>query len=293
MTGIVKELNKSNDKVDTSGLTSKLVRLKTLLKKYLNDGIVLAFSGGVDSAFLLFEAERVRSDSGGKLLALTTKSASMPQLDYEDATQFATSLGVKHVLKNSNELDQPEYTRNDLSRCYYCKNELFRVAERVAKEWKYKWIMYGYNASDRGDIRPGHKAAVEHGVLFPLADIGFTKDEIRQVMAKHGITLSEKPASPCLSSRIMHGIPVTPKKLQDIEHIELILHQGGLKIYRVRLCAEKNMGFNFLRIEVDPEEIPKVLTLREKIVDEGRKRGYRWVTLDLAGYRTGGGTGRT
>ena len=276
-----------------SGTDEKLEHLRSLIRKYLNDGVVITYSGGIDSAFLLWVANDLRRQSGGNLLALTTSSPSTPQADVEDAKRFAARLGVEHVWRQSAELQQTAYTRNDAHRCYYCKHELFRIADAVAKERNYPWIIYGYNASDRGDVRPGHKAAQERGILFPLDDVGLTKEEIRTVMRRCDIKLSEKPASPCLSSRIMQGIPITPRKLQNIDQIESILRRGGITICRVRLCAEKNLGFNFLRIEVEPEDMPQVLRLREKIVDEALKRGYQWITLDLRGYRTGGGTART
>ena len=293
MAEVAEKLRGLDEFPNSTELTDKLIRLQAHMANHLNDGVVIAFSGGIDSAFLLWIANGVRKKFGGNFLALTTSSASMPQTDVEDAKRFAAKLGVEHVWKDSTELQQSEYIRNDIRRCYYCKSELFSIAETVAKEWNYRWIIYGYNASDRGDFRPGHKAAQERGVLFPLADIGFTKEEIRTIMRQNDIKLAEKPASPCLSSRIMHGIPITSKNLRDIDHIESILRHGGVKIYRVRLCAEKNFGFTFLRIEVDPKEMPRVLTIREKIVQEGQKRGYPWVTLDLGGYRTGGGTGGT
>jgi uncharacterized protein len=166
--------------------------------------------------------------------------------------------------------------------------ELFRIAGEVAQEEDLKWLLYGYNASDQGDDRPGHRAAQESGVLSPLKDSGLTKAEIRFLMNEAGLPLAEKPASPCLSSRIMTGIEVTPERLRDVEAIESILREVGVSTVRVRICRAEDDA-HFLRVEVAPEELAKVLECREDITEAGIARGYRWVTLDLGGYRTGGG----
>ena len=166
--------------------------------------------------------------------------------------------------------------------------ELFRIAGEVAREEGLKWLLYGYNASDRGDDRPGHQAAAEAGALSPLADSGLTKAEIRFLMREAGLPLAEKPASPCLSSRIMTGIEVTPERLRDVEAVEGILRAAGVSTLRVRICRAEDDA-HFLRVEVAPEELEKVLECRELLTEAGMARGYRWVTLDLGGYRTGGG----
>ena len=271
-------------------LENKLIKLNHQLEKHLPDGIVLAFSGGVDSTFLLWIIHRLLKKEGGSLLALTTLSPSMPKVDFQDAKAFTQKLDIEHVWRNSQELAKEEYVRNDFNRCYFCKAELFTIAREVAKEKGYASIMYGYNASDKTDFRPGHKAALENNVLFPLAKAGLSKDEIRIVLRENGISISEKPASPCLSSRITHGIPVSAQILEDIEEIETILREEGIKIFRVRVCAEKGLNQKFLRIEVDPSEMIQVVHLRDKILEASTKRGYRWTTLDLQGYQTGGAT---
>jgi uncharacterized protein len=260
--------------------------LKNRLSTLIGDGILVAFSGGVDSAFLLWAAIQIADENGGDVMALTTTSASLPKQDKEDVERFIEKFSVNHTWVESKEMENPAYLKNDTLRCYHCKTELFTIAKSVAKQNNLKWIIYGYNASDFSDDRPGHKASIENGVLAPLADVGFTKDEIRTILKREGIEISEKAASPCLSSRISNGVPVTSGRLADIAYMENLLREGGIKIFRVRINQEKNSLF--LRIEVAADEIEKVLKIKEMLNTEGLARGYKWVTLDLAGYKTGG-----
>jgi uncharacterized protein len=266
---------------------SRLGRLQLELRDRLQEGLIVAFSGGVDSAFLLWAAEQTRRRFGGHLLALTTTSESSPRRDSEDASCFARELGVEQVVRESHEFRLAQYIQNDEDRCYHCKAELFEIAEALSGERDARWIAYGYNASDTGDVRPGHRAATEHGILAPLADAGLTKDDIRSLMRSCGLKMAEKPASPCLSSRIMTGLEITPGRLEDVEALESILREGGVRVCRVRVCGDT--APLFLRVEVPRDEMARVLTLRDDLLREGRARGYRWVTLDLCGYRTGGG----
>ena len=265
---------------------TKYKNLIELLRPKIAEGLIVAFSGGVDSAFLLWAAEQTRREFGGRLLAVTAVSPSLAQVEKEDAQKFAESLGVEHIFEESEEFSNPAYLSNDGNRCYHCKTELFRLSANLGERFDYKWVAYGYNASDRGDFRPGHAAANENNVLSPLNDADLTKDDIRSLLRANGLSLSEKAASPCLSSRLMTGVRITPKKLKDVEEMEIILRRGGLKVFRVRLHEDdKN---RFLRLEVAPEEISKAVELRDELVRLGQALGYRWVTLDLAGYRTGG-----
>ncbi len=269
-------------------LTEKLNSLFEQISNLLPNGIIIAFSGGVDSSFLLWAAEQVRKTSGGNLLALTTNSASMPKVDMDDAISFAKLVGVTHQFEDSNELSNPDYNKNDIDRCYHCKTELFRITHDIAVKDDYKHIIYGYNFSDIGDTRPGHKAALENNIISPLSEAQLTKEDIRYVMQVNGLPFFDKPSSPCLSSRIMHGIEVTEQRLKDIQEMENILYDGGLKIFRVRIS--KNDEKMFLRIEVAPDEMGKVIELKDILWENGIKRGYKWVTLDLNGYQMGGGT---
>ncbi len=271
-------------------LETKFAALRANLRDRLRDGLIIAYSGGVDSAFLLWAAETERRESGGRLLAVTAVSASLAQVEREDAARFAAELGVDHRWEESGELSNPAYARNDLSRCYHCKTELFRLSHELAGRLGYGAIAYGYNTSDRGDFRPGHQAAKENLILAPLDDAQLTKDDIRALMRAFGLPLSDKPASPCLSSRLMTGVAVTPQKLKDVEDLETLLRDGGLRVFRVRL--HEAPAVRWLRVEVAPEEMPQVLAMRDDLHRAGKERGYHWVTLDLAGYRTGGGTSR-
>ncbi|MCP5008195.1 MAG: ATP-dependent sacrificial sulfur transferase LarE [Planctomycetes bacterium] len=285
----VKESNIPVGNCEKSGatLTDKWEKLSKQLSVFLPDGVIVAFSGGIDSAMLLWAAKKVKDQNGGKLLAVTTDSPSLSRTELKGALKFAKDLDVEHTIEKSEELLDKEYVRNDYDRCYYCKTELFGITGSIAKSDEYKWVLYGYNFSDGNDVRPGHKAALENNVVSPLADAGFTKDDIRAVLRANHLRIAEKPASPCLSSRIMTGISITEKRLNDIEAMEAILKDAGVKIFRVRLCRE-SAGL-FFRIESASEEIPAVLEQREALTAEGKKRGYKWVTLDLEPYRTGGG----
>lgn len=271
----------------TENAAKKFVALRSLLQRYLETGAVIAFSGGVDSAFLLWAAETVRKESGGSLVALTALSPSMSRVDREDAVHFAKDLGIDHITEESHEVSLPEYSANDRNRCYYCKSELFRIARDVAKKRGFQWILYGYNSSDTSDFRPGHQAALENGVRSPLHEADLNKEEIRAIMRWNNLELSEKPASPCLSSRIMTGVPISAQKLNDVEALESILKRNGMRVFRVRLCGKE--PDYFVRIETNPGEMLNVLKVRDQLVREGKRRGYRWVTLDLGGYKTGGG----
>jgi pyridinium-3,5-biscarboxylic acid mononucleotide sulfurtransferase len=276
---------------DVKAMTSEALMLKydalrEGLRPRLQRGLIVAFSGGVDSAFLLWSAEQERRAAGGRLLAVTAVSASLPEAEREDAEEFARNLGVEHRWETSEELSDPNYLRNDGLRCYHCKTELFRLTRIIMQGGDYEFVAYGFNASDRGDLRPGHQAALENGVLAPLADAELTKDEIRALMRVFKLPLADKPSSPCLSSRLMTGVAVTPEKLRDVEAMESILRAHGIDVARVRVHEEGQRSF--LRIEVGLDEMEGVLAARDELLAAGVARGYQRVLLDLAGYRMGG-----
>jgi len=269
---------------------AKYGALREALRPRLQGGLIIAFSGGVDSAFLLWSAEQERRVSGGRLLAVTAVSASLAQAEKQDAAQFAQAIGVEHRWESSEELSNPDYLRNDGSRCYHCKTELFRLTRALREHGAYEFVAYGYNASDRADFRPGHRAAIENGVIAPLADAELTKDDIRALMRAFALPLADKPASPCLSSRLMTGVAVTPEKLRHVEEMESILQARGVRVVRVRVHEEGERSF--LRIEVEPSEMGKVLAAQAELLAAGGARGYHRVLLDLAGYRMGGAVRR-
>ena len=261
--------------------------LRSALRGYLRDGLLIAFSGGVDSAFLVWTAEQERRANGGRLLALTTSSDSLASAERADVSEFVAETGFDHLWCDSREFEKDEYLKNDLSRCYHCKTELFRICGEVATKQGLRTIAYGYNASDIGDVRPGHRAALENGIISPLADAGLTKDDIRTLMRSNGLELADKPASPCLSSRIMTGVAITSEKLKAVDDLESLLRERGLSVFRVRV-HEIN-GQKFARLEVSGDEMDKAFALRTEFAERARDLGFRWATLDLDGYKTGGG----
>jgi uncharacterized protein len=278
---------------DDEHLTDKIKLLKNILTPLIEEGLVIAFSGGVDSGFLLWAGmESLKfihaNNKQGKLLALLTVSPSIPVWEIEAAKQFAASLNAELSVINSHEIQQEAYAKNDGARCYYCKSELFKIAKQEASQKGYRHIAYGYNATDRHDIRAGHKAATENNIHAPLDKAGLEKDDIRNALKEIGLDLAEKPASPCLASRIMTGVRVTEEKLGHIQKMESILRDAGLQIYRVRVHEEKTV--HYFRIEVAVEEMMTVFKVRDALVHEAKKMGYRWVNLDLSGYCLGGGT---
>jgi uncharacterized protein len=268
-------------------LDAKSQALRISLREYLRDGLLVAFSGGVDSAFLVWVAEQERLANGGRILALTTSSDSLASRERADVEKFVGEIGFDHLWCESREFEKKDYLKNDASRCYHCKTELFRICGEIAAERGLRTVAYGYNASDVGDTRPGHRAATENGIVAPLADVGLTKDDIRILMRSNGHDLAEKPASPCLSSRIVTGVAITSEKLQAVDRLETLLRAGGLSVFRVRV-HEMN-GAKFARLEVAIDEMDLAFSLRDEFAAAANELGFRWATLDLDGYKTGGG----
>ncbi len=242
--------------------------------------LVVALSGGADSAYLAWAAHRAL---GERALSVTALSASFPAYDREQVEALVRAAGLRHEFIETKELANPLYTANRADRCYHCKDELFTVLGRLAAERGFAAVAYGINADDTGDFRPGQRAAGEHAVLSPLLDAGLTKAEIRALSRRAGLATWDRPASACLSSRIPYGSEVTPEKLEQIERGESVLRELGFRQFRVRHHGE------VARIEIATEEMPRALEagVAREIGRRLRGIGFLYVALDLEGYRQG------
>jgi uncharacterized protein len=259
----------------------KYLRLQEILKSM--EKVIVAFSGGVDSALVLKVAVDVLSNQ--RVLAVTADSESYPRQELESAKKFAAEIRLdgRHQIIRTQELANPEYSANAPSRCFFCKDELYTQLKNIAQQNGFHHILDGCNLSDQGDFRPGRTAAQKHGVRSPLIEAGLNKEEIREIAEILGLSVWDKPALACLSSRIPYGQKVTKEKLSQIEQAEEFLHSLGFRQLRVRHHE------NIARIELEPGEIPKFLNeeTREKVFKKFRGIGYLYVTLDLQGYRSG------
>jgi uncharacterized protein len=244
------------------------------------DSLLVAYSGGTDSAFLAFAAHQVL---GERMLAVIADSASLPRAELAAALAFAQQHSIPVETLPTNELANPDYQRNDAQRCFHCKDELFTQMERLRAERGFTHLAYGRNLDDDGDFRPGQRAAVMHHAIAPLAEAGLRKVEIRMLARAAGLSLADKPASACLSSRIEYGRAVTAEALAQVEAAEAALHALGFTQLRVRHHGE------LARIELTRDELPRALSLElfDRISRELRAFGFRFVTLDLEGFRSG------
>ncbi len=240
--------------------------------------VAVAFSGGVDSTLVAKVAVDVL---GEKAIALTAISASLPKSEMEACKALAQEIGINHVLIESHETEDKAYQQNDPLRCYYCKNEVYKLFTDYSRQHRIDFVLDGTNADDVGDHRPGRKAAGEYGVRSPLQEANFNKTKIRALAKQMGLSNWNKPAAACLSSRIPFGSRVTLEKLAQIEQAEAVLKSLGLGQLRVRHHDQ------IARIEILPEEFPVVIILHKQIVAEFRKLGYIYITLDLAGFSSG------
>lgn len=241
------------------------------------DRVVVAYSGGVDSSFLAGRAHRVLGD---RAWAVTAVSPSLSSRELASATKLASERGWRHRLLDTAEVEREEYARNSVDRCYWCKTELFELLEPIAAE-KQATIAVGTNTDDLSDVRPGLRAAREHGVRAPLVDAGLTKAEIRDLARSEGLPVADKPAAPCLASRFAYGVRVTKEGLERIEKAEEIVRALGFEVFRVRDHGE------LARVEVPSQEIERAASLRGEIEAGLRTLGWRYVTLDLSGFRSG------
>ncbi len=241
--------------------------------------VVVAYSGGVDSAYLAYVANRTL---GSRAFAVTADSPSYPERHRQLALRIAREFGLQHEIIRTSELDRPEYRANPTNRCYYCKHELYTHLSRIAAE-RHAVVVDGNNADDRGDYRPGRQAAREFGVRSPLDDVDLTKAEIRELSHRAGLPTWDEPASACLSSRIPYEHEVTGEKLRTIEEAEQALRALGFRVFRVRHHDE------VARLEIARDEMARALDadVNAAIVRELKRVGYRYVSLDLQGYRTG------
>jgi uncharacterized protein len=242
--------------------------------------VMVAYSGGVDSAFLAATAHRLL---GSRMLAVLADSPSLARRDMEQARAFAGSLAMPLQVIATEELDRPEYARNDANRCFHCKDELFLVMEQLAGRLRFKHIAYGMNADDTRDYRPGQRAAEQHEVLAPLAEAGLTKAEVRALAKAAGFAVWDRPAAPCLSSRVEYGRAVTREVLEQVERGEESLRQLGFRELRVRHHGE------LARVEIAREELPRALTMEmlDAITAALKQAGFQYVTLDCAGFCSG------
>jgi len=242
--------------------------------------VIVAFSGGADSAYLAWAANRVL---GAGALAVTADSASLPESHKRDAEAFVKQFGIAHEYIETREFDNPAYTQNNPDRCFHCKDELFTRLAEVGRERGYEHILYGVNVDDLGDYRPGQNAARLHGAASPLADAGLTKAEIRELSRLAGLPTWDRPASACLSSRIPYGTPVTIENVKTVETGEEQLKALGFRQFRVRFHGP------VVRIEIAPEEMPKALNpeMARRFTAIFKALGFQYVTLDLEGYRQG------
>jgi len=256
----------------------KLQALEDRLKRL--GSLMVAYSGGVDSAFLAATAYRVLGD---KMLAVLADSASLARRDLEQAKAFALSLAMPLHIVATEELDRPEYARNDANRCFHCKTELFAAMKALGARLGFERIAYGMNADDTRDYRPGQRAAEEQEVLAPLAEVGLTKLEIRALSKAAGYPLWDRPAAPCLSSRVEYGRTVTREVLEQVEKGEESLRQLGFRELRVRHHGE------LARVEIARAELPRALSMEmlDSITAALKQAGFQYVTLDCSGFRSG------
>ncbi|MSQ15724.1 MAG: ATP-dependent sacrificial sulfur transferase LarE [Dehalococcoidia bacterium] len=261
-----------------SGAQDKLNRLYDLLTEM--DSVLVAYSGGVDSSFLAAAAYKTLES---RAVAVTAVSPSYAKRELQEAIAVAKEIGIRHIVIETNEVDNPAYAANNTSRCYFCKMELYGELDDVAKAENVAWVIDGFNFDDKQDFRPGHKAGAQQGVRSPLFEVGLTKNELRYLSKELRLSTWDKPAMACLSSRVPYGSKIDPGMLRRIEEAEDYIHGLGMRGFRVRHHD------NIARIELRPEDMALFIRdeVREQVTKKLRGLGYAYITLDLTGYRTG------
>jgi uncharacterized protein len=275
MTGLV---SLGRNAADSSALREKQEKLFRILRQL--GRVLVAYSGGTDSAYLAWAAREVLGDNA---IAVTADSPSIPESHKRDAVEFARRYGIRHELIPSREFDNPAYVANNPDRCYHCKDELFRRMEEIAPRYGGAVLVYGVNTDDLGDYRPGQNAARLHGVKAPLVEAGLSKAEIRELSRMAGLPTWDRPAAACLSSRVPYGIAVTPEVLRRIEAAEERIRELGFRQFRVRYHNE------VARLEIDRAEMERAFSLEmfDRLAEIFRELGFLYSALDLRGYRQG------
>ncbi len=263
----------------TVAVEKKYQRLRELIARF--ERVLVAFSGGVDSTLLL----HVTVDVLGRenVLAVTADSPSVARHELTEARELARQIGAEHLVIETHELSDPRYAANPPDRCYFCRLDLHARLKELAEQRGHDAVLTGANADDAHDWRPGLRAGQEFGVCNPLADVGLTKDDVRQLSREFGLPTHDKPAGPCLATRIAYGIPITPEVLARIEEAEAFLRQFDIREFRVRHHGD------LARIELPPDRIAEFAEpqRRTRVVEALREMGYEYVTIDLRGYRSG------
>ena len=260
-------------------VSEKLSRLKDILAQ--TGGCAVAFSGGVDSTFLVAVAHEVLGD---RCLAVTATSSTYPEREFRRAVEWIGSRGIPHMVVRSEELDIPEFSDNPPDRCYHCKKELFTILREQATAHGLDCIADGTNSDDTGDYRPGIRAAHDLDVLSPLRDAGLTKADIREISRDvYDLPTADRPSMACLASRFPYGSSITGDKLGQVEQVEVFLERQGFRVFRARHHGD------ILRLELGPEEMTALSDsrVRAEVTDHAKKLGFTYITLDLEGYRTG------